>query len=54
MLSTYTDKHLQVASISGDIRRALELCRRAVEIGEARMKLHEFSSQSFLLHDSFF
>ncbi len=28
----------QVASVSGDIRRGLELCIRAVEIAEAEFK----------------
>ncbi len=29
---------MQVASASGDVRRALELCRRAAEIASARQK----------------
>jgi len=29
---------IQVAAISGDARRALEICRRAAEIADYRMK----------------
>ncbi|CAM6118357.1 unnamed protein product [Calypogeia fissa] len=36
----------KVAAVSGDIRRALELCRRAVEVAEARLKLRSLSMPS--------
>ena len=30
--------HIQVAAISGDARRALEICRRAAELTDFRIK----------------
>lgn len=35
---------LQVAAVSGDARRALEICRRAAEVADYRAKKSQLSS----------
>lgn len=53
MLQQFIGLHLkwssifQVAAISGDARRALEICRRAAEIADYRTKKLVSSSDSF-------